>query len=409
MTQARALLFVVALLPACDGDHPPDKHLPGPALPECPEAMVSPCDIRDEGCRARIAELAACMRGDAPLGNLRVSILPTSEFASQLAQEQPEPTALQRSFHQALSTFGLSAEAPPSASMNAAATAEALAGVYRPKDKLIIIVDHGRPADGVSENVTFLHEYVHALQDADYDLTEWFDDGQVKSFDHLLALKSVSEGEARFYEFRAAAPLLGVDISAADFDSTLEQHFERVLGQTFADGSPADKSFSTFPYAYGAIQAYAAWRDGGPRGIDQLWAAPPPTTEAVMASVLGLAVTEPNSIPAPDLSGADFDLVGSDTLGAFGLSLWLNAHTSDPNLALAWKADRFTVAARGSQTYALWQIEVESEQAARELARTFTKLDAAWSGERLFVSTGFKSSAATELTAAARNWLDSSR
>jgi hypothetical protein len=109
-------------------------------------------------------------------------------------------------------------------------------------------------------------------------------------------------------------------------------------------------SFSTFPYAYGALQVYAAWQQGGPRGTDPLWASPPETTHGLMASVLGIG--EPHEsgidIPAPDWSGdrprsiRRFRLSASDSLGAWGLTLLMKTANADSpeELALGWRGDR---------------------------------------------------------------------
>lgn len=424
MTRTALIVLAAVWLVGCDGDDPPNRRkseLAAPVpLPECPDADYTPCDIRERACQDGLAALAACLRDDPPLDDLRIDVLSESAYTNMVVAEVTEPKPSTIAFHHALTAFQLApVELPSAMTIAQQATAE-IWGLYRASDKRIIVVDHGEPADSMQSNLTLLHEFIHALQDADYDLVNWPAGEPWNSFDSSLARKSLVEGEATFYEYRAAVPFLGLDVAQADFDSAFDEHLDYIIAKAFESDTPVNDSFFTFPYAYGVLQAYAAWQKGGPRGTDPLWASPAETTQAVMATTLGLGEAHESGIDiaAPDLPAdpAPFDtpltLSASDSLGAWGLTLLLNStHTDSPDkLALAWRGDRlFAAQAEGSDTtYALWELELDSPESANavDAALRINYVDHAAMGSRVYLSGAYPSSGSSRrLTAAGELWI----
>jgi len=425
MSRFLSLLGLLSLLAlgGCDGDEPPAGHLPAlTPLPECPDADYSTCDIRDRPCQERIGRLAACLRGDEPIANLSIDVLSESAFATMLRADAPEPpTATEIRYLSALSLFDLWPAGVSTTEDGVQDTAKNIAGLYLEHDKRIIIVDHDRPSTAVHSNMTLLHEYIHALQDVDYDLSNWPQGVEVKSFDGHLARKSLIEGEARFYEYRASVPLLGLDIAEVDFDSAMQEHFDHVLEKAFESDAPMNASFLTFPYAYGARQVHAAWRAGGPRGTDPLWASAPASSQQVMSGVLGIDQPQSSSveIPTPDMTGTNLTVEFGDVLGAWGLNLLLERkHVNDAvELALGWRGDRFWVARDARSTDAscvLWEIELESEASAKALNDAFASfgtltgavgVDHETAGKRVYLNSAYKAVPSSELAAAGKRWL----
>lgn len=422
MTRNLLSLLALLLLTGCDGDDPvqPPSELPAaPPLPECPDATYTPCDVRERKCQAQLGELAACLRKNEPLDQLTIDVMSETAYTAMERSEISEPPPSALAFRHALAAFELLPPDPPAADELAQDRTNNIAGLYRSDQKRIIVVDHGRPADSVSTNLTLLHEFIHALQDADVDLENWPGEPW-NSFDVALARKSVIEGEATFYQYRAAVPFLGLDIAQADVDSALLEHLDYVIKKDFESDVPLDMSFLTFPYAYGARLAYSGWLDGGPRGTDPLWASPPATTQQVMATVLGLGeqVSAGIEIAPPDLSqdSEPFDslmVVASNSLGAWGLALLLNqVHAASPErLALAWRGDRlFAVQPPDSDiTCALWEFELDSEESALALDKALggnlqlVRHDTV--GSRVYLSGAYPQPSLCQIAPVGKRWL----
>lgn len=422
MIRRLLILTTVLLLPGCgDGDEPPHPSLPARVpLPECPDASYEPCDIRDQECQRRIGELAACVRGDAPLESLPVDVMSEDAFARMEAGELREPNPSALVFRQALASLELAPAQVPTRDAAAKYDASQIYGLYRSDEKRLIVVDHGMPADSASVNLTLLHEFVHALQDVEHDLGHWPADAPEHfSFDYALARKSVVEGEATFYQYRAAAPLLGLDAAQVDLDSALQEHLEFVIERDFDSDAPVDSSFLTFPYAYGALQVYSSWLHGGRRSVEKLWAAPPSLTQAVMSKTLDQGEPQARGVDIAPLDfvfdGAPegaFTSVASDSLGAWGLALLLESVglQAPDALATSWRGDRLSaVQVTGvASTFSLWQIELDSPESAQAVDTALERLGNAEhnvSGSRVYVSGAFPLGVPRRLGPFGKRWL----
>ncbi len=398
------------------------------SLPECPDTTYTPCDIREADCQTWLAGIATCMRGSEPLTDLQVDVMSEDDYAQVVLADYAGYVEPQY-FHtdKARSLLGLS---PPSGfAINTHVDLEAyakdqaskLGGVYRDTEKRVIIVDHGRPADGAGTNVVLVHEFVHALQDVDYDINAWEKDGADWTFDHGLALVSVVEGEARFYENRASYPLFGYDIQRYNVGAGLISEMRDLAQRDIDDDSPYDSARLTFPYGFGGLLSFYAYQqDGnGPAGIAKLWASPPQSTQALMSRALFVDEPQPGAVDVPEPDVPDLDLFSQDALGAWGITLVMSKQGASWNeattAALSWRGDHLWVYTDSTNlpTYALWEIELGSETAASHIDDTLVKIsDAARyafehgaSGKRVFASVAFNDAPDQALTDAAKAWL----
>lgn len=381
-------------------------------LPECPDADYAPCDFRDAACQARLIELACCLRQSEPIADLSVEVMSVDQFSELLSQdyaEYPEPPT---HYDRAASVLGLALAEGVSKEQAIESRVDFLDGVYRAKEKRIIVIDHDVPNDGVNENALFVHEYVHALQDADYDLLNWPQSEPIATFDQYLASRAVLEGEATFYQYRAAVPLLGLDIARVDFRGALEERLREDIGRAFYADTPLGASYTTFPYGWGAPLAFEAWLNGGPRGVDPLWASPPSTTQQILSQLSRIDTPQPSgsSIPEPVIETLTLD--SQDSWGAWGLELFYFKHdvtTGFAEHALAWRGDHVWVYtdADGEQSFGLWQLELASAEEAQTLDGIFAAISGVEhgaEGSRVFASFGFEG-ASPELSAWGRAWL----
>jgi hypothetical protein len=391
-------------------------------LPECPDENYDSCDILKADCRDRIAALAACVRESKPAADLRFDVMTEDEYAAvihqDIADDPPPPVP---HFEQALSLLGLGPPEGVDIDEGIQNHVERLGGVYRTAEKRIVIIDHGYPSDTAYIDAVLLHELIHSEQDADYDLLNWPSaEGTPYTFDQRMASNSVVEGEASFYEHRAVVPLLGIDVTPATFHQALSEQLDEMLGEAAGSPSAYNTSYVTFPYGYGAPQAYEAWLHGGPRNIDTLWASPPTNSQAVISALYGVDTPQSSGVelPAPDVPS--LTPFTDDVLGAWGILLFL--HKQDAawgdvvRTALAWRGDHLWVFTDESDapTYVLWEIELANEAAAKlvndsleHASATTYPFDHQAMGTRVFMSAAFQDLALSELTTAGNAWLSS--
>jgi hypothetical protein len=369
---------------------------PGAPLPECPDADYSTCDVRDEACQERLLELAACVRGGSAPSTLKIEVLSTAEYVELLRKDAGPQPKLQHE-NRALSLFGLAPFDGVPFEDQLAEQAAFVAGQYRPEEKRVIVVDHGRGATSPEVDAVLVHELVHALQDSEHDLATWPSPDTKWTFDSSLAASTVVEGEASFYESRVSAPLLGLDHARVDFEAAFQSYQGRALVRAFDSQLLLDQSFRTIPYGIGALRAFHAWEQDGPSGLEPLWSDPPLTMQRVLAEAFDQGTPQEAGLDIPEPTTPDgLTLVGDDVLGAWGLALVMTKRLGTASRvseaipqALTWRGDHLWVYAdEDDRTYALWQLELESAQAARELDDFFDELDVehATSGSRVYVS-----------------------
>ncbi len=418
---SRGSLCALLALSGCsdDGDSR-SLFQPGPALPECPDSDYSTCDVREDACQARLLELAACVRGNEVPATVPADVLTKDQYIRLLKKDAEEEPKIQH-FNRALSRFGLAPENGVPYEDQLDEEAELIVGEYRKEEGRIVVVNHGSTTTSSEINGNLLREFVHVLQDLEHDLTTWPNEEIAWTFDSRLAARTVVEGEASFYETRVSAPLRGLDHARIDFEATFEGFMERSLVRAFDSKLLRSQSHRTLPYGLGALQAFHAWEDGGPSGMEPLWADPPLTMQRVLAETFGRNTPQAAGaeIAPPDVPEG-LTLHGDDTLGAWGLCLVLTKRedaaarvTDFIDDALKWRGDRFSVYTDADEsTYALWQLELESSKAAKAMDDFFDELSSvehATAGNRVFVSYNMNKLPASEaLTAWGQAWLESS-
>lgn len=412
-------LCALLALAGCSGGDDRLTQSPGPPLPECPDADYSTCDVRDEACQERLLELAACVRGGSAPSTLTIDVVSTSQYVELLREESgPQPKVPHES--RALSLFGLAPFDGVPLDDQLEEQAAFVAGQYRPEEKRVLVVDHGRGAASPEVDAVLVHELVHALQDAERDLETWPGAETKWTFDSALAASTVSEGEASFYESRVSAPLLGLDYARVDFEAAFQSYQARALERSFDSALLLSQSFRTIPYGVGALRAFHAWEQDGPSGLEPLWSDPPLTMQRVLAEAFDRNTPQPAGVEIAEPTAPEgLTLVGDEVLGAWGLALVMTKRLGSASRvsetipeALTWRGDHLWVYADDDErTYALWQLELESAKAARELDDFFEELrvEHAVSGRRVYASYNMNDRpASAALTEWGDAWLTSS-
>src|SRR5690349_21790558 len=217
MRQSKLLLVLGVLLSGCgNSEDAPDTLPSAPTfpVPGCEAFSHAPCDIREAPCQTRLFELARCLRGSDP-GEPPppVRVVSESEYASYL-RESIEPDAEPESdydpWERAFQLLGLVQAGDFGTDESIERTVSMIYGLFRSEQRDIWLIDHGRLAELDLSSAVLVHEFVHALQDREVNLSA-FQEEHFTSFEATLGARAVIEGEARVHEARYWAALLGLN------------------------------------------------------------------------------------------------------------------------------------------------------------------------------------------------------
>jgi hypothetical protein len=294
------------------------------ALPSCSEDGIDECshrvcDIREPSCVEFVAKVVACQRG-VP------EVMPTIRFATaqEVLDEREAPTTQQlddaRDYWAGEALVGLMPEGYDPASEGA----DSLSGVlaqYRPStDEIVVISDSNIPDDETGYRV-MVHEMIHAVQDADYDLEALWQQ-YATTFPRSLGFRAAVEGEAVLYTALADIELAGFPPSQADWDRYFGEWKHDMLVAATETEVPSLSVNGLFPYAFGGEQVLEAWEDNDLDGVRDYVQHPPDSVRQVMAgyrqrppAVFNLD-TELNPHAVPVLPGHTY-------LGGGGQDAWL--------------------------------------------------------------------------------------
>jgi hypothetical protein len=225
---------------------------------------------------------------------------------------------------------------------------EQIAGFYDDESNEMVIVQ-GESFSG-PEKITYAHEYMHALQDQNFDFDEglqYDEDSCETEAERCTAVLALIEGEASLLELEW---LLGY---ASNQDRQEIFDFYNDFDSPMLDSAPAymQEDF-IFPYEEGYFFAQALFDKGGWAALDAAFANPPVTTEQILHPE-----KYPDEIPQPvtlpDLAavlGSGWEVYDDNILGewytylvlAFGINP--QARISDATAAEAaegWGGDRY--------------------------------------------------------------------
>lgn len=258
-----------------------------------------------------------------------------------------------------------------------------VAGYYDPDTKTMntLLISGERPEDRLPliEQVLYVHEFVHAIQDANFDLNTIIGDDVVHMDepDRALAAMSVIEGEATYImsEFQ----ILKIQENPLAALGMLAQ--VATGGFDIPEGTPAvlvNELMS--PYTDGAAFITALIESGGWDAVDAAYANLPVSTEQILNPAKYLAGELPVEVTlaeAVDVLGAGWEALDPSTLGQFYLQEMLRQHltTSAARRAAAgWGGDRYQVYAAPETDAVAYTLRLVMDDAAEavEAAEGFT-------------------------------------
>jgi hypothetical protein len=231
---------------------------------------------------------------------------------------------------------------------------------------------------GAPEQLTFAHEFGHALQDQHFDLEALGLDvtSEPEYADRILAIQGLIEGDAVLIQEQYATfyfseeDALEVLQDALNYGFTLSDSVPRVLGKV-----------SMFPYTHGKEFVSALYEQGGWQAIDRVYAVPPASTEQILHPERYVAGDWPAPVlltPLTDTLGDDWYLVYESTVGEFVLGLYLENQLGAAEAAPAvegWGGDRCAIyhSDTADETVLLLRVVWDTEVDARQFLDAYVR------------------------------------
>ena len=249
-----------------------------------------------------------------------------------------------------------------------------VAGYYTPEERAMYII-----AESVNmfaqEEMTFAHEYTHALQDYHFDLSRIYNDNA--SGDQLLATRSLPEGDARFVEDLFASQ----NIQQDQIDYSVYRYMFQEQPAELEGVSPALGIFTFFPYTAGEYFVISLFLETGSwELVNRAYDNPPISTEQVMHPEKYLAGEQPVPVSIPDLSatlGSEWRNLDQDVLGEAGYLVWLFDQLEQEEVITAaegWDGDAYSLWVADGDRRLLAAVSVwESQQDATEVLESFSR------------------------------------
>ena len=229
-----------------------------------------------------------------------------------------------------------------------------VAGYYDPVEKTMntILISGEIPEDELPflEQEIYAHEFVHSLQDQNFDLLEiGFDPENLDAFeaDQIIAIQSLVEGDATiimqlYVQSRLDSnPLLAIEMLTSGFASGA---FNMPL-----DMPPILVRELTFPYISGATFVSALVNEGGWEAVDAAFSNLPVSTEQILHPEKYIAGEMPITVELGDTDSAldsSWQLVNEETIGEFYLRAYLDNYieaTAAADAADGWGGDRYRI------------------------------------------------------------------
>lgn len=248
---------------------------------------------------------------------------------------------------------------------------EQIAGYYDPETNEMVVVSDATGGDklSASDEVTFAHETVHALQDQHFNLLDVQDDSTIEADDHYLAVVALIEGDATVgqVQYMIANPklILGLQGELADMDTSVLDNAPPFISGTLL-----------FPYDHGATFVTALYDEGGWDLVDQAYANLPQSTEQILHPEKYLAGEAPVEVTVNDplpVLGDDWDILEVNTFGEYITQLFLDSGEVRPSdarsAAEGWGGDEYVVVGNDEHVALVWSTEWDSEEDAQEFFR----------------------------------------
>jgi hypothetical protein len=332
------------------------------------------CDILESDCQDEVIRLLRCFRGGDEDVMPDVDVISQDEYVELVQGAEPTEEMILdfERFSRAMALFKLAPEMEDQ-DETVEEYASEIAAAYLVDTQSVVIIDRGEPLDSQPAVATFAHELVHALQDREVGLEDFYNSAVRPSLDGTLAARALIEGEATHYDVLVYAALQGAPPSAINWAGYYTNYQLEMLLNGYEDEAPLPLSLVRFPYAFGGDYVSDTWIWSGQHGVEELFENPPQSTADVITfslldedSQADIAEFRQQSKLA-EIDG--YELVGYDELGSFVIDSFLHRVELSDDVALdvralfVW-ADGVTVLydEAADQVAVAWRMHFEPER-----------------------------------------------
>ncbi len=355
-----SLALVAILVAACGTSVPSPSAAQAPtpiataasSTPPGPTATPGPTPNND-AIFASIESAVQQLRGLTKRSNVARALLTEDQLKAVVTAEftKSNPPALIAANDQLEKALGLLPASASLGDLELQLLSSQVAGLYNPDTKTMDVVSKTGKL-GPVEQITYAHEFDHALQDQNFGLSKLGLDDTSNS-DRSLARLSLPEGDATLLM------TLWAETNMSPADLLLFAQEANDPSQTaILNAMPEDlKQTLLFPYESGLSWVSGLHASGGWAAVNAAYARPPDSTEQILhadkwaSHEAPIAVTIPANLPAK--LGAGWTMPLTDTMGELQLRIWLEQvgklPTSEAEQAAAgWGGDRVALVQKGS-------------------------------------------------------------
>lgn len=253
----------------------------------------------------------------------------------------------------------------------------AVLGFYSPQDDTLwVVYNDGQDLnlDNLSRELeqTLAHEFVHAVQDYNFDLVatgEQFED----SPDADLVYRSLVEGDATVYDKLYRARYLA-SAPAAGAGTVISARLPAAPAAQIPNVPPAVVRDLYFPYTTGADWVQQMLQAKGAAQVDEWFTRPPAASSQILRPELLDQGWQPEDVALPDLAaalGPNFRRDSGGVMGEFAWRNWLQVQVSASaaaNAGKGWAGDEYAVYKDGGDVAAVFRVRFADETEARQFA-----------------------------------------
>lgn len=257
-----------------------------------------------------------------------------------------------------------------------------IGGYYDPETKQMntLLITGGELADRLPllEQIVYVHEFTHALQDANFDLFTLMGGEDDIAFntqypDEALARLSLIEGDAT--EVMTQYTVVAATERPSEVFGELAALTELVSTLEIPPGTPKIlEQELTFPYVQGQVFVQALLEEGGWSLVNEAFASPPVSSEQVINPAKYLAGDLPHEVEVADVSaalGSGWVELYHRTAGEFFLRRYLETQLGSFDVVRAaggWGGDsyRFYVNTEMEQTAWVWALSWDTPEDATQ-------------------------------------------
>jgi hypothetical protein len=377
-------VIISLLIASCGGKRSTSTHAsPATTMPVArtlPPLPVRPLSPALQAMRARATRTASALRELSFTSEVGMTELTGWEYGAR-TREMAETLGGEelRALSKLASSGGALPEGADLATLAASFIAVTASATYSPLDKQILLVDKN------SDDALLTHEFVHALQDQNFDLMKLLV-VRPYNFDRTEAVFALIEGDAMNVQRRAEEGDRYGRKSLEDITRQENARFGEYRKEVGSLFPPLLTETFIFRYRDGARFVESVRRSQGQRGVDELFRRPPLSSEQILHPEKYIQGEAPRdaAVNEATFAASGWRAAASTPLGEIGLRGLLMAGLTDKDAARAaagWGGDRAYLFERGGgQSLFVWKTVWDKPADAEEFFRAYSALQRHRSG-----------------------------